>query len=170
MNDEVELDPVGQLDELKTFLADVPFEIHRAGDPDEEYCYLEENNVCITVLNPYQDKELFLDLSGEFTLSYTAFHCHYAPDLQGYKEMLSDLQGILQNEICAAIISYGTEKKWLGSISITKSECARPVKEIFSFVFKQAEFRQNLKVHGGQVQFQFWNPADDRTIELPKGI
>lgn len=169
MSDEVELNPIDQLDKLKMLLADVPFDVHRAGDTDEEYGYLEGDNVCLTVLNPYQDKELFIDLSDEFTLSYTAFHCHYDPDLYGYKAMVSDLQGVLRNEICAAVIYHGPEKKWLGSASITKSECDKPIKEIFSFVYKQSEFKQKLKAHGGQVQFLFWDPVDDRTIDLPKG-
>ena len=169
MKHESEFKPVDKLPELQFLLSETKFEFHREGDEDEEYQYLKKGDVCITVQNPYQSAPMFIDLNDEFTLTYGAYHDHYYPDLQGYEEMVSNMQGILKNEICLAALYYGSEKRWLGSTGIAKSQLMRPVKEIFDFVWKQSEFRKNLKDYGGEAQFCFWNPVDDRIIKIPKG-
>ncbi len=159
--------PAERTEELLALLGDVPFEVHHAGDSDEEYAYLTEDNVCITVLDPHQDKKLFIDLDDEFTLTFDAFHCHYDPE-DGYEEFVSDIRGILQNDICAATLYYGEEHKWLGSTCIAKADISRPIKEVFRFILKISEFKKQLRDHGGEARFCFWDPVDDRMIDIPR--
>lgn len=170
MKQETELEPVCKLDELQMLLKGNDFEIHRAGDSSPEYSYLKEGCMCIAVQNPFQDTVMFIDLSEEFTLTYGAFHSHYAPYSEDYKEMLLGIQEILENKICSAALyyHYSGERKWLGSLCIAKEELSRPIGEIFSFVLHQAENKRNLAQYGGEAQFRFWNPADDRVVEIPK--
>lgn len=166
--DNIEINPLDMLDDIQKRLQGYTFEIHRADDEEDEYDYLEEGSVCITVLNPYQDNNLFIDLSGEFTLTFDISHCHYFAELDDYDNMLSDVLGILKNECCSAALYYGQTKKWLGSGFIRKEELSKPIKTLFSYVLRIPEFRKKLNSQGGEVQFQFWNPVDDRTVVVPK--
>lgn len=129
--------------------------------------YLGECYVCITILNPYSDSKMFIDLEDEFTLTYGAYHSHFFADTGEYEEMVKEIQGLLKNEICSAALYYGTDKKWLGSTSIPKDDINKPFKEIFSFVMKKKEFKSKLRSYGGEVQYIFWNPSDNRTIQIP---
>lgn len=164
---EMEIDPVEKLDELCALLSDQQIEVHKAPDTDPEYHYLGEGCVCITVLNPYSNSKMFIDLDGEFTLTYGAYHSHFYADTGEYEEVVKAILGLLKNEICSASIYYGTDKKWLGSTSIQKDDINKPFKEIFSFVLKEKEFKSKLKLYGGEVQYIFWNPSDNRTIQIP---
>lgn len=164
---DMEIEPVEKLVELCTLLADQQIEVHKAPDADPEYHYLGEGYVCITILNPYSDSKMFIDLEDEFTLTYGAYHSHFFADTGEYEEMVKEMQGLLKNEICSASLYYGTDKKWLGSTSIQKDDINKPFNEIFSFVMKKKEFKSKLRSYGGEVQYIFWNPSDNRTIQIP---
>lgn len=171
MYENSEVKPADLLEELQKILCQTVYEVHRVGDGSEEYQYLTEGDVCITIHNPYQDKKLYIDLTEEFTLTYSGFHCHYEPELTEYQELLSDVQGILNNEICSAVLYYIDQgKRWLGSTCSSKAELSRPVKDIFYFVYQQAEFRKKLKEYGGKAEFCFWNPQEDFSIDIPKRL
>lgn len=165
MQDRAEIRPIEQLEALRELLRDIPFEVHYPGDSDQEYTYLREGAACVTVLDPYQDKKLFIDLGEEFTLTYGTFHCHYDPE--DYEELVSDILGILQNDICSATLYCGEEREWLGSTCVTREDLSRPVEEVFRFVLKSLEFRRKLRDFGGEARFCFWDPADDRVVEIP---
>lgn len=156
--------PAERTEELLALLGDVPFEIHCAGDSDGEYAYLREGEVCVTVLDPYQDKKLFIDLTEEFTLTYSTFHCHYDPD--SYEELVLDIRGILQNDICAATLYCGEGHEWLGSTCVTKADISQPIGEVFRFILQSKDLRAKLKGHGGEAQFRFWDPADDCVVKI----
>lgn len=164
---DMEINPTEKLDELCALLADQQIEVHKAPDADPEYAYLDEGCVCITVLNPYSDSKMFIDLDDEFTLTYGAYHSHFFADTGEFEEMIKEMQGFLKNETCSASLYYGTDKKWLGSTVISKDDISKPFKEVFSFVLKAKEFKSKLKSNGGEIQYIFWNPADNRTIQIP---
>lgn len=161
--------PADLLEELCRLFPEGSIEIHWAGEADEEYHYLREGEICLTAKSPGGEK-LFLDLTDEFTLSFGAFHAHYAPDVSEYREMLADLRQILENKVCSGALYWfsGGEKKWLGSTLVSRQELSRPVKEVISFVLRQKEFRQKLREHGGEARFSFWDPADDLVAEIPR--
>ena len=74
--------------------------------------------LCITILNPYSENKMYIDLEEEFTLSYGAYHEHFYPDRDGYNEMVKTINGILDNELCSATMYSGQPLKWLGSTAI----------------------------------------------------
>lgn len=169
MSTGMEINPVDQLDALKALFRDVKIEIHYPGDTSEEFKYLADDNVCITVLNPYQDEKMYIDLGDEFTLSYGMFHSHYFAEDSEYENMVADIRNILQNKMCvASIYHYGSRKKCLGSTIVTRDMMSRPIKETFHFVLKFPEFKKKVADYGGEAQFFFWNPADNRTIDIPE--
>lgn len=156
-----------KLQEICDLLNHCKYEIHYRDDG--EYNYLTELDVCITIPSPYSDEKMYLDLDEEFTLSWGAYHEHYSPDVSGYKNMLEMMNGILNNELCSATMYYGETLKWLGSTFITRTESTElPVREIFSFIYKTREFKKKLDTNGGQVHYDFWNPAYNRIIKIDK--
>ncbi len=160
-------DTCDKLQELCDLLSGWNYELHYRDNG--EYDYLDEASVCITILNPYSDNQMYIDLEEEFTLSYGAFHEHYSPDCNGYHEMVKTMQEILDNNLCIATMYYSEPLKWLGSTTLTKDESLQcPIKEVFSFILKIKEFKTRLNTDGGEVHYDFWNPADDRVIKIDK--
>ncbi|MEW4411451.1 hypothetical protein [Clostridium sp. AN503] len=161
------IDTHDALQELCDLLSGYQYELHY--HDDDEYEYLDEADVCITIPNPYSKNKIYIDLEEEFTLSYGIYHEHYYPNKNDYKEMAKTLIGILNNELCSATMYSGEPLQWLGSTTITKSESSeRPIKDVFSFIFKIKEFKTRLNTNGGEVHYNFWNPTDDRIIKLEK--
>ena len=160
-------DTLDKLQELCGLLSNYKYEEH---DHDDcEYKYLDEASVCITILNPYSENKMYIDLEEEFTLSYGAYHEHYNPDSDGYNEMVKTMQGILNNELCSAAMYSGEPLKWLGSTTISKTESIQlPIKDIFSFILKTKEFKNRLNMDGGEVHYDFWNPVDDRVVKIKR--
>ncbi|WP_238727465.1 hypothetical protein [Diplocloster modestus] len=105
-----------KLQELCDLLSNYKYELHYRDNC--EYEYLEEGSVCITILNPYSENKMYIDLEEEFTLSYGAYHEHFYPDRDGYNEMVKTINGILDNELCSATMYSGQPLKWLGSTAI----------------------------------------------------
>lgn len=164
-----EIDPVEKPDELCALFADQKLEIHKAPDSDPEYHYLREGCVCITVLNPYADSKMFIALDAEFTLTYDAYHRHFSAETWEYEEPVKEVQSFLKNERCSAAIYCGAEKEWLGSKRIQKDETDKSFQEIFPYILKEKEFRSKLNAYGGEVQYVFWDPSDNRTVPIPQG-
>lgn len=156
-----------KLQELFDLLSNYKYELHYRDDC--EYEYLEEGSVCITILNPYSENKMYIDLEEEFTLSYGVYHEHFYPDCDGYNEMVKTINGILDNELCSATMYSGQPLKWLGSTTITKAESLQlPIKDVFSFILKIKEFKIRLHTDGGEVHYDFWNPMDDRVVIIKK--
>lgn len=170
-NNFEEILPISRLPELLEMLKEHTVEVHRFGDTDDEYKYLEEGSACITVLNPYQEDRLYIDLDAEVTLTFGVFHTHYYPDLDGYSHFESDLFLLLQNELCSATLYCEENKEWLGSRAINKEEISLGCRKVFDFIFKIKEFRDKVDKRGGEAHYHFWNPVDDILIPiLPKGV
>lgn len=161
----LEINPVDKLDEILSGLQNYNVEVHKSGEDNEEYKYLENGDVCITILNPYQDNKLFIDLDDEFTLTYCQCHCHYFADTDGYREVTKDIYAILKNDSCSSSLYCGNPPKWLGSSFIQKSQI-ESVEKNFHFVLKIAEFKKKLDVQGGKAEYHFWNPIDDRIVDI----
>jgi len=169
LDSKLEINPVDKLDEILSRLGTYDFEVHKSGEHNEEYKYLENGCVCITILNPYQDNKLFIDLDDEFTLTYCQCHCHYFADIDNYMRLMEDIYAILKNDSCSSSLYCGNQKEWLGSSFIQKSEIEQPVEKNFHFVLKISEFKKKLNAQGGKAEYLFWNPVDDRTVNiLPK--
>ncbi len=153
-------EPIEKLEELCSLLANQQIEIHKAPDNDTEYDYLDENSACITVLNPYSDSKMFIDINIEFTISYGTFHSHFYPNASEYEEMVKRIKALLNNEMCTASFYYGEDKKLLLSASLWKYDMNERITELIN------EHMPNL--YGGKVECLFWNPADNRTIKIPE--
>lgn len=160
-----DVEPMEKLDELCERLKEYNPTVHRPDDPDPEYNYLEPGCACVTLDNPFREWPMFIDLEGEFSLTYGNWHSHYFGSESEYQCLLKDIDNILTNRACAATLFTGTEKKWLGSRLITKDQLERlQVQEVFEYVLKYPEFKKRLQDNGGIAEFRFWNIIDDTDI------
>jgi len=159
-------------EELCNLLMNYLYEIHQKDDG--EYRYLNDGDICITVINTDDDnKKIYLDLQEEFTLSFGAFHSHYESFQYGYDDLVTDLKGILENRIGAASIYHHYEGKlnWLGSLMISIEEAeTKTVKQVFHHVFHTKDFWNDLEQYGGEVWYEFWDFRYDKRIMIDKKI
>ncbi len=161
------LNPVEKKAELLKRLERYSVQEHTSSH--EGYGYLQEGTICIVVKNPHWDCHLFIELEeqGEFTLCFASTHCHYSPCQEDYEEMLTLVEDILENRLGCATLLYGQDNQWLASRWVEPQQIGDSVKKTFDFTFKQKEFRQRLQKQGGQVRYEFWNPADNKATVIP---
>jgi hypothetical protein len=99
----------------------------------------------------------------EFTLCYNG-HAHYANYQYDYDLMIERIRDIFGNRICAGTLTDNS-CKWYGRGYFDKNEIAEQLQKVFEFVFKEKEFYEHLTVVGYKVKYEFWNPADNITIQ-----
>lgn len=116
----------GLLDEL-----DVKYAIRRKDD--NEYSYLEENELSIKLPNPYVSHAIFINLKREISLFFADWHAHYCYEEADFSELCETLAAILKNTVCSAsvFLGEGEDRKWDGSVLAEKttdrgSVCGKP--------------------------------------------
>lgn len=168
IEENVSINPTEKQNELLQQLKD--YCVKQYTSTDKGYEYLSEKSVCLTIENPYSENHLVIELEeqGEFTMYFSQIHNHYSPDQEEYTELIGTIFDILENRIGCASFWYGDEKHWLGSAWIDKTALNDPVKQVFHFVFQCKDFKNNLRNYGGQAEYEFWNPADNKTIKIEK--
>lgn len=165
ITNDPDINPMEKLGEICEHLKEYVPTVHYPGDIDSEYDYLEPDCACITLNNPFNESRMFIDLHGEFTLTYGNWHTHYSGCISQYKSLIEDIDNILTNQSCAASLFTGLEKNWLGNRLITKNQMEQfQVQKIFSHIFNISEFRKKIHDNGGIVEFRFWNSTDDKNI------
>lgn len=152
-SDSEEIEPSGKLDELVKLLYKYNAKVYTNKDAD--YDYLEDGCSCITLKNQ-SDKELYIDLEEEFTLSYDAWHAHYFPDVCEYNAMLHDLNGLLNCTCCAFVVS--SKNKWMCSVLLTvppktKDDAKKQIRK----VLYEKGFIKKMQRQGAEAQCIFWN-------------
>lgn len=156
-------------EELCELFEGYSYEIHQKDS--EEYCYMKDGDICITVKNNDGSKKLYVDLNEEFTLSFGAFHSHYDCSQSSYEELIGDLKGILDNRIGAASIYHFYNEKliWMSSLMISIEEVTtQTVRQIFHHVYHTKDYRNDLDQYGGEVRYDFWDSQYDKIILIDK--
>lgn len=161
-----EINPVDKKQKICLLLQrlNCKYEIYTSNS-GEEYEYLNECDVCITVSNNYCDYPLYIDLenNGEFTLSYYKWHSHYLGEEWAYDRLCEDLVDILNNNKCLIIIN--SNKQWLYSgLSDTKIDKDYDYKADIKKLPK--EFQTELKEFKGSVELFYWDIKDNVLIEI----
>ncbi len=149
----MEINPIDKKDELLHFLKmlGVSASVHKKSDTDYEY--LQENDLCITVQNPYSDHEydLYIDMEddGEFTVSFHAYHQHFYPCDTAYTQMLNDIQDVV-TEKAYVWVCYEDDDWCMVGMSDGTEHRHQPPKDL----------KPNQKV-----ECVYWNPEKNFTIE-----
>ncbi len=97
--------------ELTELFKDFPIITHT--NEEQTYEYLGEGDVELEILQPKRGSSLFIEITGEFTLSFGDWHAHYYPDLYYFSELKKDALAIVRGEY--GVVSVREKGKWRGS-------------------------------------------------------
>ncbi len=166
MGNNLEINPIDKKEAICTLLQSLncSYEIHTSGS-DKEYAYLQEQDICITVLHSNRDYPLYIDLEneGEFTLSYYKWHAHYFNVEWDYNQLCQDLADILNNRKCVVVIS--SSERWLRSaLSETKLDKNYDVQNDIKELSKEAQ--TEIKELKGTVELFYWDIKENLIINL----
>lgn len=158
------INPIDKVNEIMTLFQQ--FNPKSFSNADGEYDWLDDEAKCIVITNPYSSDniEICVENFGEFILFFAEHHSHYAGYQGDYEDMLKDLNNIFINNLCAGIL-FDNDNNWYGDCWVKKDNITIDPKEIFSFVFKEKEFRTKLLKKGYQAKFVFWNPIDNTELK-----
>ena len=151
---------------IEHLLRDYDYEVHTNADPD--YDYLDDISYCITLKNAAGD-EMFIDLEGEFTLTFQGWHTHYFCEQESYEELKEDIMAFLKNEIGA--VTFMVNGKWFGDrITHKPIETKEQALETVTDMYKsQREFLRKIHRQGVEVCSRFWDTALNTTINIEPG-
>ena len=148
---------------MKAFLKDYAFEVHT--NADEGYDYLDDVSYCLTLKNA-DGEELFIDLEGEFTLSYGGWHTHYFASNSEFECLKEDIISILTNKLGA--VTLLVNGKLFGSSTtpspITNKEQA--IEKVRDVIDNKREFIRKVHRKGVEVSCKFWDRKLDSVVVL----
>lgn len=145
----------------------VKYHVYKKG-VTKEYDYLDDNSFCITIENPYKsDEKMYLDLYNdeeEYILSYYKWHRHYGNFANSLNALFDDIKGILENRKCTVITN--STKRWLTSC-LEETPCDKNYNYRKNIDELPKEFIEEIDTLGENVEFYYWNVADNFEIEVP---
>ena len=71
---------------------------------EKDYDYLEENAYAVVVKNSECDKNMEIEMAGEFTLYFSDWYFHYPAYEYDFSEMIKVADRIIKNELCAVVV------------------------------------------------------------------
>lgn len=155
--------PIYKLYCMKAFLNDYAYEVHT--NADEGYDYLDDVSYCITLRNA-DGEELFIDLEGEFTLSYGGWHTHYFDSNSEFECLKEDVMSILNNQLGS--VTLQVDGKWFGGSTtqspITTKEQA--IEKVRNVLGNTREFVCKVHRKGVEVSCKFWDKELDSVVIL----
>ena len=161
--DDDDIDPIYKLYCMKAFLKDYAYEVHT--NADDGYDYLDDVSYCLTLKNA-DGEELFIDLEGEFTLSYGGWHTHYFASNSEFECLKEDIISILANKLGA--VTLLVDGKWFGSSTtpspITNKEQA--IEKVRDVIDNTREFVRKVHRKGVEVSCKFWDRKLDSVVVL----
>ena len=165
-HDGLILDACDKLYCLKHFLRDFDYEVHT--HVDEGYDYLDDISYCITLKND-DGHEMFIDLEGEFTLSFQGWHTHYFCEQELYDELKEDIMDFLNNKMGA--VTFVVNGEWFGSTIARKPvENKEQALEIVAGMYKKIrEFQMKIHREGVEVRVCYWDSSLNSTIKIEPG-
>lgn len=164
---EIEKDICCLLDELGA-----KYKIH--GKDDNEYSYLEENELSIRIPNPYVSHAIFINLQSKISLFFANWHAHYCYDETDYAEFCETLAAILNNTLCSAsvFLGEGEECKWNCGVLAEKSDVEnKPPEEAFAGNRIMAQvYSEQWEKNGATVRFVFCDPQYNKIVTIERKV
>lgn len=123
---------------------------------EEAYAHLENNAVVLEIVNPYRKENLFIEIAGEITVSFSGWHAHYALYDPFYSEMKNDALSIIDG-------TYGVLCLFRADMCL----CSILWKKELSYLTKPADLLSQLHVPVGTIKdanmviaAEYWRPDD----------
>ena len=164
----IQIEVLDKIDELLEIFKEYSPKIF--SNSDEGYDWIEEDfSRCLVIENPYYDENIELNIGdgGEFCLFFGNNHVHYSAYQLDYDVMVKKIKAILKNEACAGYLT-DINGKWYGSGFYKIEEINKAPKDVFDHVFKTKEFYNKLTNFGYVAEYYFWNPKDNKNVEISK--
>ena len=133
-----DFDPTEKQGELLMLLSGQQVTVHTSAEDD--FDYMENEDVAFVVKNPHSEEDLLLELCGEFSVFFEKWHGEYPATEEGYAQMGTAL--------C-------TEKPG------TDADAAGLLERCWS-----AEKPHKPLEKGSRVELVYWDPAQDRTLTV----
>lgn len=152
---------------ISKLIEGLDYTIHKYGDSIDEYSYLQENELCITVKNTSGEDAIYIDLTDELTLTIGAWHTHYNYSDEDYNEMIDALKDYLECRMCVLEIYCfkAGELKWFRSKNMTVEEFnLLPTIELI----KRYVDKRNWPINGKAI-FRFFDEGKTITLDFSLG-
>lgn len=156
-------------DELLELLKDYSVSCHTC--EEDEFDYLENDDLVLIVKNPLGGEELQIELGAEFSLFFEMWHTHYSAYESDFKRMKDDILLIIGGN--SGAMSFFADGKWVGStlcpeVPAEDAKGTDLIKKYWALVgaSKADEIKEKLLTLGGEICFTCWNPAKDRTFPV----
>ncbi len=138
---------------------------------DEGFEYLPENGICIGVLNPSGEQDLYIDLEEDFIVSCGEWDAHYAASRNDYQKMLEDIEQFLNGELYLAVVYV--RKDWICSLSIAQKKIDRRflLQRVKDFLHSAGGdlFIKEIREKGAEIRCMFWNEKRSQKITVKPG-
>jgi N-acetylglutamate synthase-like GNAT family acetyltransferase len=161
--DEVKY-PFEKKDDIKAVFCE--YEIIEHANNEEDYEYLGKDDVMLEIVNPNQNENLFIELAGEFTLCFSAWHSHYSAYGYDYDELKKDAIAIINGEYAA--LSFWINDEWFGA-TLLREEISHYTEPdyLISKIHFPAEFLKQIKSDGVVIKVDYWKPDDCYEFDVP---
>ena len=156
--DEIE-NPWEKKDFLIEHFSKLDPEIHTCKDKD--YDYLEEDAYAVMVKNPECDRNMEIEMAGEFTLYFANWHFHYPAYEYDFSEMIKEADRIIKNELCAVVVEVNGN--WTSSSLREASEIISKEKLIEDY---ERDHEDSMAARKGVAHVRFWDSNRDYDIVL----
>lgn len=154
--DEIE-DLRDKKDELKEFLS--KYDIIEHTNAETNYDYLYDKDVVLEVVNPYFDRNLYIELAGEFTVCFSVWHTHYSPYEWDYGEMKKMITSILNNEFGVLYLLVDNDIRDvidLGSLSSEKFWWYTTAEDLLEKLQLSDDRLEVVKKQGAVIKIDYW--------------
>ena len=158
-----ELDPIEKQGDLLMALSGQHVTVHTNEEAD--FDYMENEDVAFVVQNPHGTEDLLVELCGEFSVFFEKWHGEYKATEDGYAQMKQDIAAILAGQ--AGALSLYTEAGWQGTAFCPEKPDAEADAAALLERCWNAEKPKNALQGGGRVELVYWDPAEDRSFEIP---
>ncbi len=162
---DVEIEcPIDRKIEIKSWFSGLEILEHTSDEKD--YDHLDENAVELEILNPVGKENLYIEISGEFTLFFADWHRHYPAYEWDYGKLREDALALIHGKYGAK--SIWVDGRWMAS-SLQKedlSQYADPRQMVESLQLSK-EYMLKIQDKGATIYFEYWKPNDCREYELP---
>lgn len=153
-------------DELLALLKNQSVSVHTSEEAD--FDYMENDDLALVVKNPACEEDLQIELGAVFSLFFGLWHGQYDAYNSDYERMKKDLAGILDGSFGAMAFYMGG--KWNSSaLCRQKLTAETDAAALLNSEDVPPETAEKLRAQGGRIELLYWNPAENRTFEVPAG-
>ena len=163
--------PPDKLQELLQEVNGLQTTLHTSDEA--EYAYLDAgvfSGICIEVENPTGGDALYIDLAGDFTLSFGDWQASYEAAPEEYALMLADLRNLLADRLY--IVNVYCKEEWICSLTMEGTDIRTDavVKEVREFLHTADcdEFIRLIRDKGAGIRCCFWTKGK-KNIRLRPG-